>query len=143
MKQMDYNGNGKSEVLYYYSDGGFGVAVVNVRGCHPCGYVTFPGIETIKDYENVYPWHENSNDKCIGPHYGFTFLGTMKHLGLEERWIGWDYGHIDDYVQHGPIESDANWYDDGKKWTTEEVVNEAYDILRFIKNGWFVIDEES
>lgn len=47
-KEMDYNGSGNSEVICFKEfDDGTAVAILNVRGSHPCAYIQFEGIEEL------------------------------------------------------------------------------------------------
>ena len=133
MKEMVY---GRDDgCLYMEIDlDGYGIMVVNIRGDHPCAYVTFPGIDKIKNYETIELEQEEDGDYL--PHGGFTFLGERnRYCGVYGiLWLGWDYGHFDDYIY--------GWYDEpqfpkNKKWTTSEIVDEARKVLELIKNGKF------
>lgn len=131
MRDMIYGGN--PGVLYHYEKDGYGVLVVSIRGTHPCGYVTFPKIGEVEDYEGMIL--ENVElDEWTDPHGGFTFLGTMECYDIDGTWIGWDYAHLGDYTCSSILYSP-----DDRKYTTEEIVDECYEILRFIKNGWYKV----
>lgn len=123
-KEMAY-GSGKSEVLFRCDyDDGTALAVVNTRGSHLCAYITFPGIEDIKDYDDVW-----TKDCYI--HGGFTFLGT--HWSLDNRiCLGWDYAHAGDYT-YPPLSLNGNRNE--KKWTTAEVADEAYKAILCFRSG--------
>lgn len=144
MKEMKYRGDGNSELLYYTKDEeGYGIAVINVRGSHPCGYITFPGIEKVNNYDAFTCYKENDafGRIDIGPHYGYTFLGTLENNGLEGRWLGWDYAHLGDWVQSMPPEKDVFAHFGDKKHTTNEIALSALAQIFYIKSGWYEYDE--
>lgn len=137
MKKMEYNGSGISEVLYYEkSDDGYGLAVVNTRGSHPCAYVTFPGIEDLESDCDIYL--EDDEDYYI-VHGGFTFLGTLSNLGLEGTWLGWDYAHLEDWIQSLPPEKDPFPHRGEHKYDTLEVYSDAKVALDYIRKGNYKI----
>ena len=125
MKPMHY-GSGQTELLYTESENDYSLAVLNIRGSHICAYVQFPGVEQFENYDDAYG---------VGVHGGFTFFGSLERVGLKGNWLGWDYSHCDDYV-YNPY---GSW--EGKRWTTEEVVEEAREALRDIKDGNLVYHE--
>lgn len=131
LKQMIY-GSGKSEVLYHEKDtDGYGITILNIRGSHPCAYVTFPGIDITGDCEQFW-----IDDKVVEPHGGFTFLGTLGDwTRIDDIWLGWDYAHMGDYTWSGIDISPFRYDVDEKKWTTEEILDEARAILQCIKDG--------
>ena len=141
MKEMIYSGNGRTELLHVeWNDHGQALAVVNVRGSHPCGYIQFPGIEKLEDYEDL--WIKAAY-KDFYIHGGFTFLGPLEHLGLPGIWVGWDYAHLGDWTQGLPPEQDVFSHDDETKYTTEEVVETARKALDFISRGLYTIESEN
>ena len=140
MKEMIYSGNGNTELLHVeWNDHGQALAVVNVRGSHPCGYIQFPGIEKLEDYDDLYI---EADDENFYIHGGFTFLGSLEHLGLPGIWVGWDYAHCGDRTQFIPPERDAFSHDGETEHTTEEVVEAARKALDFISRGLYTIDSE-
>ena len=126
MKQMTY-GNEKSEILDYGTYKGVDYVIVNLRGYHPCAYV-----RTNNNY--------CVNDQDDSPaHCGFTFYGGLTHWReydpenydkdfFERKFIGWDFGHYCDY---------SPYFDDGKKWTTEEVFENVKEVI-----DWIIIKED-
>ena len=143
-KEMEYSKKAlSSEVLYLeMSEDGYGICIVNCRHDHPCGYVTFPGIEKVGDYDNFYV-------KNAEVHGGFTFLGKLNPDLWKELWayvadpdkyrdiiwIGWDYAHLGDYALF-------DVFDEGHKWTTDEVLAEAKAIMKDIRAGEYDGDTE-
>ena len=138
MKEMNYHGSGKTEILYIETDGDFALAVLNIRGSRPCAYIQFPEIEKIESYDDA--WFEDGEDPDFRSevHGGFTFLGTMERNGLDGLWLGWDYAHLGDYCETGL--PDMGVYE--KKWTTEEIVKEAREAIERIKKGQLRIEHD-
>lgn len=86
-------------------------------GMHPCAYV---------ECDTNYYGNEFGDEPV---HWGFTYYNTLLHWKIrlsgydEEKmkkyYIGWDYGHFGDYMEHrGKI------VNEGKKWTTDEIIEE-------------------
>lgn len=136
MKEMEYNGSGKSELLYMeFFDDGTALAVVNTRGMHPCAYITFKGIEEVESYDDFY-FKEENDDEYFDVHGGFTFLGKLDSLVFSDiTWLGWDYAHSGDYTETGL----RFHYDEEKKYTTQELVDEATEALSWIRKGKYEI----
>lgn len=134
MKEMVYSENLINNELLYHEDFGDGtaLAVVNNSGANPCAYIQFPGIDYIYDYDEVYiNRDEDDNDTYV--HGGFTFFGRLRSYGLDGLWLGWDYGHYGDYVRGSSINDKSS-----KKWTTQEIVEEARRVLRYFREGkWY------
>ena len=126
MKEMIYGGEGGLLGVEDIGDG-YKLAVTNTEGTHPCAYVQWPGIEKLETYDDIWVDAE--------VHGGFTFLGTLKTTyDLDGIWLGWDYAHCGDYYWTGYNDLFPSSKDD-KKWTTEEVRQEALEVLKAIKEG--------
>ena len=132
IKEMVYDGSGNTEVLYQESSGGYGLAVVNTRGSHPCGYITFPGIEKLKSYDDIFL---GNDEEDFDVHGGFTYLGGLSKIGLKGVWLGWDYAHLGDWCQGVPPYADVFNHSNDTKYTTEDVAAEARVALRLIQEG--------
>ena len=123
----------KREIMYgeepyiAYDDviGGRQVFIIYM-GSHPCAYV-----ESKIDYF----W---GREDFTGPvHCGWTFYNTLSGWkdrlpGYDEEkmkkyYIGWDYGHYEDYGNfgHGEIYK-------GKKWTTDEIIEEIKRAIEWL-----------
>lgn len=94
-------------------------------GRHPVAYVEdFLGLG---DYCN--PLLES-----IVVHGGFTYYGErMSEYSDNSNYLGWDYGHYGDYSSIDellPPDLKAG----GKKWTTEEILEEVYSVIIQLKN---------
>lgn len=138
MKEMIYDGSGKTEVLHVErNEHGQALAVVNVRGSHPCGYIQFPELEKVESCDDL--WIGNDKE-WVDIHGGFTYLGTLENLGLSGKWIGWDYAHCGDWTQSMPPYDDMFSHEDERKYTTEEIVETARQALEFIRNGKYFIE---
>lgn len=94
-------------------------------GTHPCAYVRIPQGNLIgrKDYEMVNRVFE---EKQLDPPHGwFTFGETFEKddpqcvVFKEGAWLGWDYGHFQDYI--GGLSTAEN----GAKHSTIEMVAEC------------------
>ena len=130
MLPMVYGGiNG---TLYYeIFDDGYGILIKNIRGSHPCGYIKLPDEIANKIIENNPKYCEEAIWIDAGIHGGITFCGVMDDY--EGFFIGWDYAHCDDYTYSGIHHPDE------KKWTTEEILEEAKEILKALREGRYEI----
>lgn len=109
---------------------------------HLCAYVRIP--ETHEFYGKHY---DNIPIECHGgltfseftdfaplkkPVYDSTFIGSIwSGKWIEEKipkgyWIGWDYAHAGDWM---PLMQNEN----GKKWTPDEAVLEAKQVIEQLK----------
>lgn len=122
MKEMIYGGEGGLLGVEDIGDG-YKLAVTNTKGSHPCAYVQWPDIEKLETYDDIWVDAE--------VHGGFTFLGTLKTTyDLDGIWLGWDYAHLGDYLGFDLLPKRTD-----KKWTSEEVRQEALEVLKAIKEG--------
>lgn len=135
MKPMVYGGD--SEVLYYeVFDDGYGILIKNIHGSHPCGYIKIP--KELKNKIVVDDEVEVENALWVDApvHGGFTFFGKMRIQDFYEWFIGWDYAHLGDYCGYaGSISRPGS----EKKWTTEEILEEAKVILKALREGKYGI----
>lgn len=137
MKPMVYGG--KTEVLYYeVFDDGFGILIKNIRGSHPCGYIKVPDEIKNKLIESDSRYVEDTIWIDADIHGGITFVGYMDDS--EDYFIGWDYAHCGDYCWYGLAVGFPNHE---KKWTTEEILEEAKGVLNALRDGKYSIEEES
>lgn len=136
MKPMVYGGD--SEVLYYeVFDDGYGILIENIHGSHPCGYIKLPKELKNKIIVDVGDEEVENMLWVDAPvHGGFTFFGKRHVQDFYEWFIGWDYAHLDDYCGYeGSIHRPGN----EKKWTTEEILEEAKVILKALREGKYGI----
>ena len=135
MKEMVYSKEGKTELLFSKEFGDFHVAVINMRGSHPCGYVKVPD-DIWESMANEHKKGElakyelyNTFDEHFSAHGGFTYSCKYGHPGgpsdlPDGNWVGWDYAHAGDFTAFDLCFSQ----NPGKKWTTLEIVDEALDV---------------
>lgn len=98
---------------------GFDFYVLNL-GTHPCAYIDVSDTSLYGvDYSNI-------DINChFGLTYSYRFLATVDKRGW---FIGWDYAHYTDYSGYD-INSLYSLTSNGKKWTTEEIVNECKEVI--------------
>ena len=134
MKQMEYDDSGVTRILHVEDCNGEQIVVLNVRGTHPCAYVSMSLsdelAEKILKLDCSYYYFGTSNDSYV--HGGFTYGEFGKPFKddkiRDSFWLGWDYAHLGDYYAGGlPCSS----YE--KQWTTEEIVEEARSIAGHVE----------
>lgn len=96
-------------------------------GTHPCAYV---GIPEGKRFYNI-PY----SDIPVRCHGGLTFCGNGFWADNNDKnryYIDWDYAHCYDFLGYflDSLVSDLFYGDHtGKKWTTQEMVDECLDVI--------------
>ena len=142
MKPMIYDGKHESQLLHYETaDNGEQIVVLDILGDHLCAYVSVPkelafSREFVEANDLVYVYYdvdEEADEAGIYVHGGFTYGKYGKPWDIPEIkeafWLGWDYGHLMDYTSmYAGYALDALAPRSLKKWTTEEVVEEARQI---------------
>lgn len=98
-------------------EAGYKIVIVNYYS-HPCAYI---GLQEGHPYYNI-----DYDDIPIDCHGGLTY-GSNNHIAVAELrdngyFIGWDYGHYGDYVTFSPYSND-------KMWTTEEIIDECFNVI--------------
>jgi len=108
-----------------------GVRIVVMRGpSHLCAYLGVPEAHPLAGF--------GYDDIPLDCHGGLTF-GKAGDSLLAKGWFwyGWDYGHSGDYCTYYDKEPLSKRPRDEKKWTVEEVTQEAifacYDFRRLMK----------
>lgn len=102
-------------------------------GTHPCAYVEIP-----KGHPYYGISSEDAYDLSIDCHCGITYgdfgLGYNGDCISQDKFLlGWDYNHFCDYNAAIPNI-------DGKKWKTEEILWNVWDVIKQLKE---VQDEKS
>lgn len=124
MKEMIYSAN-RLNPPERIADGeykGFNYYVLNL-GTHPCAYI---------DVANTKLHGEYYDDIDLVCHCGLTY--SREYLSTVEKkgwFIGWDYAHYCDFAGYEinfPCELRTN----GKRWTTEEIVDECKTVINQI-----------
>jgi hypothetical protein len=116
MNQVAYDGKKKKEVVYEEDYKGHHIVIVS-HGTHPCAYVS-AGKAEAKLPKSYF-------DFDISCHGGVTFYSDLRYVDKkfgQQIYVGWDYAHLDDYYRFGEISFD------GKKWTAEEILEEAHRV---------------
>ncbi len=134
MKEVDYTSK-KYEIL---DEGDYKGKhyVITYMGKYPCAYVEFNDEfeRDSKMWENV-SCHWDANYLDIGP---WTY--PQHKINNDPRiYIGWDYGHVNDYTR---FDDDINL----KKWTVKEIredVKKVIDYLNKIKNKLLTYKEKT
>ena len=93
--------------------------------CHnrinPTAYVKVP---------DTHPFYGKNYDEIdINVHGGLTFSGDRANiLGKSDAgnfWIGWDYGHLGDYLAIPQI----SFGQDGHQWSMAEILEHVKDVI--------------
>jgi len=136
-KPMVY-GSKTDRILYYeVFDDGYGIMVKNIQGSHPCGYVRLPDEIAVKVMEADPKYCEESIWIDADIHGGITFSGFMGDFA--GYFIRWDYAHYGDYTWTGYDHLFGNRQDE-KRWTTDEVIEEAKLVVEALRDGKYEIE---
>ena len=121
------------EILLDTEEEGIRIIILSL-GTHPCAYVGIPINHPLArfDYDDL------SFIRCHG---GFTFSreGDGKYLPKGYWWYGWDYAHCGDYM--GYYENDESIQLGSKKWTTQEIYDEAQFVAWDMKRLMTLIEK--
>lgn len=151
IKEMTYATKNQSILYLEVNDDDTAICIID-RGGWPCSYIKMP--------EDIYQNHvESTNwDGCyddidVWVHGGVTF-GEYCKLKIrsgydqfedDERipegyWLGWDYAHAGDYHYSG-LPDPVFHFDSSfeKKYTTEELIEEAHEALEELRENNFHI----
>ena len=133
MNEMVYKERmSRAELLANDTYKGYEYVVLSL-GSHPCGYVVVEDNDKLfgLDYDTI---HSKFDLDChCGLTYSEDYLSFLEFsdkyncdvkCGIHNKWvIGWDYAHYGDYVGYDLFS------DDGKKWSTAEIVDECKDVI--------------
>lgn len=125
IKEMEYGKERRTELLCKDKYKNYNYYVLNL-GTHPTAYIEIPKEDKLyrKSYFEIY---EIGCD--IDVNGGLTY-SSNELMGIKsENWfIGWDYAHIGDYYGYEEtIPESIRTY--GKKWTTEEIIEECKNAI--------------
>lgn len=131
MKEMIYQKDRKREVLDKGKCLGYEYYILNL-GTHPTAYINIPEYHKFfgRLYDEIY-------DICdIEVHGGLTYsekeLWISDSEKIEGWFIGWDYVHYGDYAGYEEMFPEHIRIG-GKKWTTEEIREEVYNVCKQLK----------
>ena len=143
-KEMIYQAQSSHEVLVDNAYKGYRYMIISY-GQYPCAYVAL---------ESWHPCYKKQYDHFnIDCHGGLSYSehglrapkknGRVRKVISNDFWvIGWDYNHVHDY--NGAYESEqskkmlGNFLLMGKKWTTQEIIEEVKEVIEqldFIYDG--------
>lgn len=127
IKPMIYQKERKIELLYDAPYRNYHFYILNL-GTHPTAYVEIP-----KNHK-FYGINYNDIDNII-VHGGLTYsadhLFVAKDKEIQGWFIGWDYAHWNDYLGYEEnFPAYIRTY--GKKWTTNEIIEECKNVINQI-----------
>ncbi len=125
IKEMEYGKEGRTELLCKNRYKNYNYYVLNL-GTYPTAYIEIPKENKLyrKSYDEIY------KIGCdIDVHGGLTYSDNELMGVKSENWfIGWDYAHYDDYCGYEECMPESiRTY--GKKWTTEEIIEECKNAI--------------
>ena len=124
-KVMEYGKERRTELLCKGKYKNYNYYVLNL-GTHPTAYIEIPKENKLyrKSYDEIY------KIGCdIDVHGGLTYSDNELMGVKSENWfIGWDYAHCGDYYGYEEFMPESiRTY--GKKWTTEEIIEECKNAI--------------
>lgn len=128
MKPMIYQIERKIEVLFSGKYKNYPFYILNL-GTHPTAYINviYDMRYKFKDYGQI----------NLDVHGGLTYSKDnllLEYERIKGWFIGWDYGHFNDYAGYEekfPMELRS----DGKKWTTEEIFEDVKSVIEQLIKG--------
>lgn len=125
IKEMEYGKERRIELLCKDKYKNYNYYVLNL-GTYPTAYIEIPKENKLyrKSYDEIY---EIGCD--IDVHGGLTYSDNELMGVKSENWfIGWDYAHAGDYCGYEETMPESiRTY--GKKWTTEEIIEECKNAI--------------
>lgn len=124
MKEMVYKAESGFELLATGESNGFPWGIVSY-GVHPCAYVG------VTDEHPL--WRKDSMDEecfAVNCHGGVTYGGSYDEIAKGRWFLGWDYAHLGDYSGSS---AKIGMPDDGKRWTTGEILNEVLQVCEQLR----------
>lgn len=154
IKEMTYSTKDQSILYLEVNDDDTAICIID-RGGWPCSYIKMPE-DIYQNYVKSINWDGNYDDIDVWVHGGVTFGEYCKLLirsdhshydqfKVDERvpegyWFGWDYAHAGDYCYRDLPDPAFQWdstYE--KKYTTEELIEEAHEALKELRENNFHI----
>ena len=125
IKEMEYGKERRTELLCKDKYKNYNYYVLNL-GTHPTAYIEIPKENKLyrKSYDEIY------KIGCdIDVNGGLTYSDNELMGVKSENWfIGWDYAHCGDYCGYEEYMPESiRTY--GKKWTTEEIIEECKNAI--------------
>lgn len=125
IKEMEYGKESRTELLCKDKYKNYTYYVLNL-GTHPTAYIEISKEDKLyeKSYEEIY------RIGCdIDVNGGLTYSDNeLMGIKSESWFIGWDYAHLGDYCGYEEdMPESVRTY--GKKWTTEEIIEECKNAI--------------
>lgn len=130
IRQMVYGKERRVELLCKGNHKNYNYYVLNL-GTHPTAYIEISKEDKLygKSYDEIYKMGCD-----ISVNGGLTYSNNeLMEIKSENWFIGWDYAHCTDYYgweEYMPESIRAY----GKKWTTEEIIEECKNVIEQIIN---------
>lgn len=126
---------------------GYDFIIINM-GTHPTAYVRIP-----KNHPFFGLHYDEVNKNIVCPDCGkihesevFTFSDSSTNFAHRVKdgelipegwWLGWDYAHLGDW--QGYLTDEENIEKDNRKYSTEEIVRDCIDVIRFLRKAKYEI----
>lgn len=111
--------------------------ICNINGMHPTAYLRIPKGKPLYGAEYDYA------NEFIDVHGGLTYASDGL-LGVEnddDSWfLGWDYGHCDDFAGYYLRNPNDYLATHNHKWTTDEIIEECKKACEELANLWRIDD---
>ena len=125
IKEMEYGKDRRIELLFNDKYKNYNYYVLNL-GTHPTAYIEIPKEDKLygKGYDEIYYMGCD-----IDVHGGLTYSDNeLMGISSDNWFIGWDYAHCNDYCGYEEdMPESIRTY--GKKWTTEEIIEECKNAI--------------
>lgn len=128
IKEMIYQAERKQEIIFDGKYKGYQVYILNL-GTHPTAYIEIPKESKLfgLSYDALY-----EKDIDIDVHGGLTYSNDyLRNIKYDTWFIGWDYAHCNDYCGY-EVRFPEDIRTGGKKWTTEEILQDAMNAINQI-----------
>lgn len=141
--EMIYGEEGLARILVDITVDRYRIVIVNFCGRHPNAYIKVPSDVHAKVVEYFNKEYDGIFDHLydyinVNVHGGMTYDGRSlpEQYVYEDTndggwWYGWDYNHLGDFAYYG---EDAKM--PGKKWTVLEILDEAMDAIKQLKENY-------
>lgn len=130
-KEVDYKSSEKITILAEWKFMGINFKIVMYNRWVPCAYIRIPDDckELLWVLKTV--WYDYVPHCSV--HWWFTYGKFLEENNWWKRWLGWDYGHCDDYADYMKDVSFANKL---KKRTTKEILVDIFEQIITFYDEW-------
>lgn len=124
MKEMIYSNKRTFEILHQGKYKGYQYYICSL-GTHPTAYIEIPKTSIF--------YKQDMFEIELDAHGGITYSKDYLYNITNSWFIGWDYAHFGDYYElEGWYPNQLKLYENWKKWTTEEILEEVKDVIEQI-----------